>query len=88
MNMDFLRPKKRVGNADAIKTWVRDALGLADDATVMVSELACHEEDCPPLETVVAVFPPGAQKLMFKIHRATAELTPELVGEMIRNGHR
>lgn len=85
--MDLFKPKQRIGNAEAIKTWVRNALGLSDDATVMVSELACHEEGCPPIETVIAVFPPDEEKRMFKIHRPTTELTPEIVGDMIKNGH-
>lgn len=39
-----------------IKAWVRAALQLPEEATVMVTEWQCAEPGCPPLETVIAVW--------------------------------
>lgn len=53
----------RPSNADAvrrIKGWVRNARGPDDGATIMVSELHCHEPGCPEVETVIAVMKPAA----------------------------
>lgn len=57
-----------------VKAWARDALGLADDTVVMVSEVACTEPGCPPLETVVSVFPDGDESFLFKVRKPVAEV--------------
>ena len=41
--------------ASRVRRWVEEALGIDETTIVMVTELACHEPGCPPLETVVAV---------------------------------
>ncbi|MFF4285745.1 hypothetical protein ACFY0R_10510 [Streptomyces sp. NPDC001633] len=52
-------------------------LGLDDDAAVVVRELACSDEDCPPLETVVAVLPTDGANRRWTLHRAVADITEE-----------
>ena len=54
-----------------IKEALRAALGLPDDATVTVTELACLEEGCAPIETVVALLRPDAPPLQHKFHKPT-----------------
>ena len=76
------------GNAQAsarIKTWVREALTLADDVSVMVTELRCAEDGCPPLETCIAVMATGGPRL-FKVSKAMAEISREDVTRCIRPG--
>jgi hypothetical protein len=68
--------------ASEIKAQVATELGLDEEATVMVSELACKEEGCPPIETVIAVFRPAMQKLQFRLHRSIAEITAHDIHEM------
>ena len=68
--------------ANEIKAQVAAALGLNEEATVMVSELACMEEGCPPIETVIAVFRPAMQKLQFRMHCPMAEITAHDIEEM------
>lgn len=65
--MDLLRPaladpasRVDVQVSARVKTWVRTALHLDDDVAVVVTQLACREAGCPPLETVLAVLHPGA----------------------------
>jgi hypothetical protein len=65
-----------------IKALVAAALGLDDEATVLVSELTCREEGCPPIETVIAVFRPGMQKLQFRLHRPLTEIRAHDIQEM------
>jgi hypothetical protein len=65
-----------------IKAQVTAALGLSEEATVMVSELACMEEGCPPIETVIVVFRPAMEKLQFRLHRPMAEITVHDIEEM------
>lgn len=52
-----------------IKEALRNALGLSDDVTVTVTELACLEEGCAPVETVVGLLRPDAPALQHKIHK-------------------
>lgn len=68
--------------SNEIKAQVVAALGLDEEATVMVSELACMEEGCPPVETVIAVFRPAMEKLQFRLHRPISEITAHDIEEM------
>ena len=54
-----------------IKRALREALELSDDATVTVTELACLEEDCAPVETVFGLLRPDAPQLQHKVHKPT-----------------
>ena len=60
-----------------IKAALRAALSLPDDTTVTVTELACLEEGCPPIETVVALLRPGAPALKHKLHKAADTVDAE-----------
>ena len=55
--------------ARRIKKTLREALHLSDDMTVTVTELACLEEGCPPVETAIGVLRPGAPQLQCKLHK-------------------
>jgi hypothetical protein len=68
--------------ANEIKAQINAELNLGEEATVMVSELACMEEGCPPVETVIAIFRPTMEKLQFRMHRPMAEITAHDIHEM------
>ena len=68
--------------SNEIKAQVVALLGLGGEATVMVTELACMEEGCPPVETVIAVFRPAMNKLQFRLHRPISEITAHDIEEM------
>ena len=55
-----------------LKSWVYQALTLDESIPVSISQLACTEPGCPPLETVIAVMtqPPKT----YKIHQPAAEI--------------
>ncbi len=52
-----------------IKEALRKALSLSDDMAVTVTELACLEEGCPPVETVIGLLRPDAPQLQYKLHK-------------------
>ncbi len=54
-----------------IKEVLREALSLSHDTTVTVTELACLEEGCAPIETVVGLLRPDAPQLQYKLHKPT-----------------
>ena len=50
---------------------------LAEDATILVSEVACGLPGCPPLETVVAFWTEGDTRHHFKVFKRVAEVVPD-----------
>ena len=55
--------------ARRIKKALREALNLSDAMTLTVTELACLEEDCAPVETVIGLLQPDAPQLQCKLHK-------------------
>ena len=60
-----------------IKEALRAALSLPDGTTVTVAELACLEEGCAPIETVVALLRPDTPPLQHKLHKPTDAVDTE-----------
>ena len=55
--------------ARRIKKALREALRLSDDMTVTVTELACLEEGCAPVETAIGLLRPDAPQLQCKLDK-------------------
>lgn len=62
------------GSARRIKDLVRMRFGLDDAVTLMVSELRCHEDGCPDVETVIAVMGDAQASLTWKIAKPMAQV--------------
>lgn len=58
-----------------VKGWVREVMGLPDDATVMVTELRCAEDDCPDVETVIAALGGPGTARKHKLLKPVADVT-------------
>jgi hypothetical protein len=71
------RKKPDLAQVRRIKRALRLTLDLPDEATVTVTQLACLEEDCAPLETVIGLLRPAAPQLQHKIHKATDAVDAE-----------
>lgn len=69
-----LAPRPRV-DTGAVKGWTRAALALADDVPVSVSQVACREDGCPDVETVIGVMKPGFNFATYRIAVPVAEVT-------------
>ena len=67
-----------------IKIALRQVLDLPDEAMITVAQLACLEEECAPLETVIGLHRPGAPQLQHKIHKPTNDLSAEDLSEVCR----
>jgi nitrate reductase delta subunit len=61
---------------ERVRTWTREHFNLADDETIMVSELPCSDPGCPPVETHV-VFWTQAGRRQFKVFKPLAEVAPD-----------
>ena len=51
----------RGDDAKRIKALVKSTWRVPDEVVVMVSELRCHEDGCPDVETVIALMPGGGK---------------------------
>jgi hypothetical protein len=70
------RPEQREA-LDRVREWTRARFKLAEDATILVSEVVCGLPGCPPLETVVAFWTEGDTRHHFKVFKRVAEVVPD-----------
>lgn len=64
-----------------IKAWTRDLMNLPEDTPVTVAELACRDEGCPDIETVIGVLEPEKPIVTVRIHAAMVDVTRASVAE-------
>lgn len=64
-----------------IRAWVRDVCSLDDAVVVSITELACRDDDCPDIETVIGIMRPGEKIETIRIHKPIAEVTREDVAD-------
>ena len=63
--------KPDLRNIRRIKATLKAVLNLSDEATITVSQIACLEVDCAPLETVIGLLRPNAPQRQFKVYKET-----------------
>lgn len=81
------KPKTNLDMVRKIKGTLEKALSLPDSATISITELACFEEGCPPVETVVALLQAGSSPLQHKFHKPAGEFkSADLVELSVRWG--
>ncbi len=54
---------------------MRSYLEIPEDVHVLIQELNCMEADCPPKETIFAVFPENQTPFQFRLHKALEDIT-------------
>ena len=62
---------------DRVRDWTRARYRLADDVTILVSELACALPGCPPLETVIAFWTAPDRRHHFKVFKPVAKVVED-----------
>jgi hypothetical protein len=74
---DDLAPAKtspeHLAALDRVREWTRRRFKLADDAAILVSEIACNLPGCPPLETAIA-FWSDEKRHHFKLFKQVSEV--------------
>jgi hypothetical protein len=58
MDLFAKRNPEKGRRTQQIKARIIELLELDQEATVMVTELNCQDDDCPEVETVIAHLPP------------------------------
>ena len=77
LNLFGKSQEKDVASILKIKNWVKEAFELTEYESVLVTELQCHEEGCPPIETVIVVLREGIGKEQYKFHKRMNEINFE-----------
>src|SRR5215467_12107649 len=60
-----------------VRQWTRERFKLAEDAAILVTEIACGLPGCPPLETVVAFWTEEAKRYQYKIFKPVREVASD-----------
>ena len=68
------RPRPDPAASARVKDWATAVLHPGDECTVLVTELACTEPGCPPVETVIALLG-RAEPTQWKLHKPVAAIT-------------
>ncbi|WP_153770655.1 nitrate reductase [Labrenzia sp. CE80] len=64
-----------------IKGWVRDLMNVPTDTPITVAELACRDEGCPDIETVIGVLEPEKPITKIRVHATMTEVTKANIAE-------
>ena len=73
----FRKSAAQLQALDRIRDWTRERFSLDGGATLLVTEVACSQPGCPPLETVVAFWTEGNKRHHFKVFKPAAEVSPD-----------
>lgn len=80
------RSNRQEAKSAEIKALMRQLMDLPDDTPVTVVELACRDEGCPDIETVIGIMEAGKPIRTIRIHAAMADATYDaLIDALARN---
>ncbi len=85
MDLFAKRNPAKSERSQEIKAQVSKLLDLSEDTMVMVTELNCQDEDCPEVETVIAIFLPGRPKIQATLHSSIDEITKDEIERFCQN---
>ena len=71
---NFKRSPEQIDAFKRVEAWTRVRFKLVPDEAVLVTELACALQGCPPLETVVAFWTVDQTRHHFKIFKRVGEV--------------
>lgn len=80
MKLNPFAPRPRGGTEDArarITDWLRGAAPIDKSDAISVTKLACKEDGCPPLETVVVIMARRGGGLKLHIHKPMSEVVED-----------
>ena len=73
------RSPEEKARVEAIRSHVRERLGLDAGAVLSVSEIDCGDPACPGLETVILVMVPGQRTTAYKVSGPMAAADPAAI---------
>jgi hypothetical protein len=68
------KPGTERADTTELRRIVREELDLGEDDTVTISEVACALPGCPPVQTVVSVFPDHEEAFTLRVCKPVADV--------------
>lgn len=75
----------RAAAHERVREWTRARFDLAEDRAILVAELRCSIEGCPPLETALAFWDAADTRYQFKVLKPVTEVTSTDIAWLIGN---
>lgn len=70
---------------DQIRYWMRQNFNFAKDVPIVIKEVPCVKESCPPIETAIMAIEKNAPPRAFKVQRPINEITFDHIYNLIEN---
>jgi G3E family GTPase len=70
---------------DQIRYWMRQNFNFAQDVPIVIKEVPCVKDQCPPIETSIMAMERNAPPRAFKIQKPINEITFDHVYNLIEN---
>ena len=83
---DLFTRRSAPGRAGMVKAWVSEHLNLEETDLLTVAELACHEPDCPPVETVVTLHRSSGSRKTWRVPKSLAEIDEDDIATTLHEG--
>jgi G3E family GTPase len=70
---------------EQIRYWMRQNFNFANDIPIVIKEVPCIKESCPPIETSIMAIEKNAPPRAFKVQRPINEITFDHIYNLIEN---
>jgi G3E family GTPase len=70
---------------EQIRYWMRQNFNYAKDVPILIKEVPCVKDKCPPIETAIMAMLPNAPPRAFKVQKPISEITFDHIYDLIEN---
>lgn len=70
---------------DQIRYWMRQNFNYGKDVPILIKEVPCIKEKCPPIETAIIAIEPNVPPRAFKVQKPITEITFDHIYDLIEN---
>jgi G3E family GTPase len=70
---------------EQIRYWMRQNFNFPKDVAIVIKEVPCVKDECPPIETAIMALEPNAPPRAFKVQKPINEITFDHIYNLIEN---
>jgi G3E family GTPase len=70
---------------EQIRYWLRQNFNFGKDVPILIKEVPCVKDKCPPIETAIMAMVPNAPPRAFKVQKPINEITFDHIYDLIEN---
>jgi G3E family GTPase len=70
---------------EQIRYWMRQNFNFAKEVPILIKEVPCVKDKCPPIETAIMAMEPNAPPRAFKVQKPINEITFDHIYDLIEN---